>query len=197
MIGLLKPALAVLVVVLAILVPAAGLAQEPANVTPPAPATGGLLGRKSPPQPQLKQNLDYFIGAWNVTWSGRESLFSPGPRTGTVTFTRLGDSNFLSMRGEGKSDGGAYKESGTLGWHEGQKIMVLQEQLASGVQVLSIGDWTSPISIRFESAPVMGTILRRTYGIVSPQSFTITEEMSTDGKTFTRIGNAVVGKKGG
>ncbi len=153
MIGLLKRALEVLVVVLAMMSPATGLAQEPANVTPPAPATGGLLGRKGPPQPQLKQSLDYFIGTWNVTWSGRESPFSPGPRTGTLSFTRLGDSNFLSLRGEGKSDGGAYKESGTLGWHEGQKIMVLQEQLASGVQVLSIGDWTSPISIRFESAP--------------------------------------------
>ena len=206
MIGLLKRAPEVLVVVLAMLSPATGLAQEPANVTPPAPATGGLLGRKGPPQPQLKQTLDYFIGTWNVTWSGRESPFSPGPRTGTLSFTRLGDSNFLGMRGEGKSDAGAYKESGTLGWHEGQKIMVLQEQLASGVQVLSIGDWTSPISIRFESAPVAvrgtgakpvpGTaIVRRTYGIVSAQSFTITEEMSTDGKTFTRIGNAVVGKK--
>jgi len=209
MIGLLKRALEVLVVMLAMMSPAIGLAQEPANVTPPAPPTGGLLGRKSPPQPQLKQTLDYFIGTWSVTWSGRESPFSPGPRTGTLSFTRLGDSNFLSMRGEGKSDAGAYKESGTLGWHEGQKIMVLQEQLAGGVEVLSIGDWTSPISIRFESAPVAvrgnpatgikpvaGTaILRRTYGIVSPQSFTITEEMSTDGKTFTRIGNAVVGKK--
>ena len=125
------------------------LAQVPAgNASPQAPATGlGLLGRKSPPQPQQKQSLDYFVGTWNVTWSGRESAFSPGPRTGTVTYTRLGDSNFLEMRGEGKSEGaGAYKESGTLGWHEGQKILALHERLASGVEVLSIGDWTSPIS---------------------------------------------------
>jgi hypothetical protein len=187
------------------LVPVSNHAQQPANTTPSVP-TGSTnpLGRKSPPQPQLKQSLDYFVGTWNVTWSGRESPFSPGPRTGTMTFERMGSSNFLSLRGEGKSDAGAYKESGTLGWHEGQKIMVLREQLATGADVLSIGDWTSPISIRFESAPVAGpgpkpgptALLRRTIGIVSPQSFTITDEMSTDGgKTFTKIGGAVVGKK--
>ena len=176
-------------------------AQVPAGNTSPTVPTGTTnpIGRKSPPQPQQKQSLDYFVGTWNVTWSGRESAFSPGPRTGTLTFERIGSSNFLSLRGEGKSDAGAYKESGTLGWHEGQKIMVLREQLVGGVDVLSIGDWTSPISIRFESAPVtvkgQTLTLRRTYGIVSPQSFTITDEMSTDGKTFTRIGNAVVGKK--
>ena len=121
-----------------------------------------------------------------------------------MTFERIGTSNFLSMRGEGKSDAGAYKETGTLGWHEGQKIVVLREQLATGADVLSIGDWTSPIAIRFESAPVSTAgpkpgppaILRRTIGIVSAASFTITDEMSTDGgKTFIKIAGAVAGKK--
>jgi hypothetical protein len=172
--------------------------QTPAgNAAPQAPTTG--IVRKGPPQPQLKQTLDYFVGTWTVTWSGRESAFSPGPRTGTVRFTKLADSNFLEMRGEGKAEGGgAYKESGTLGWHEGQKILALQERLATGVELLSIGDWTSPISIRFDSAPltVKGEILRlrRTYGIVSSGSFTVTEEQSTDGTTFSRIGRGVFGK---
>jgi hypothetical protein len=195
-----KRALEFLVVIVVLSHPVSNYAQQPANTTPAAPSnsTTNPLGRKSPPQPQQKQSLDYFVGTWNVTWSGRESAFSPGPRTGTLTFTRLGSSNFLGMRGEGKSDAGAYKESGTLGWHEGQKIVVMREQLANGVDVLSIGDWTSPIAIRFESAPVtvqgQTLTLRRTFGIVSAQSFTITDEMSTDGKVFTRIGNAVVGK---
>ena len=186
-----------------------GLAQVPTGNTSPQapPAPPGGLFRKSPPQPQLKQSLDYFVGRWNVTWSGRESAFSPGPRTGTVTFTRLGNGNFLDVRSEGKSEaGGAYKEVGTLGWHEGQKILALHERLAGGVEVLSIGDWTSPITIRFESAPIPATgskslpaqtlVLRRIYGIVSPQSFTVTEELSTDGKPFVRLGGGVFGKIG-
>lgn len=204
------PFLAILLVVVTL---PRGSAQTPSpqNTSPQTPATGnaspqapagpvGLLGRKGPPQPQLKQTLDYFVGTWSATWSGRESALSPGPRSGTVTYTKLPNGNFLEIRGEGKSeDGKAYKETGTLGWHEGQKILALQEKSIRGVEVLSIGDWTSPISIRFESAPIttkaQTIIVRRIYGIVSPGSFTVTEEQSTDGKTFTRIGVGVFGKK--
>jgi hypothetical protein len=207
-----------------------GLAQVPAgNTSPPAPsgntssqaptASLGALLRKSPPQPQQKQSLDYFVGRWDVTWSGRESTLSLGPRTGTITYTRLGGSAFVDVQGEGKTeDGRAYKETGTLGWHEGQKILALTERLASGVDVLSIGDWTSPITIRFESAPIAaGTkpvpsppsrsgqpaqsgqpgqtvTLRRLYSIVSAQAFTVTEEISIDGGPFTRLGRGVVSK---
>ena len=185
-----------------------GLAQTPAtqNASPPAPTSGnatpgqsgptGILGRKGPPQP----SLDYFVGTWGVVWGGRESALSPGPRSGTVTYTRLPNSNFLEIRGEGKVEGGgAYKEVGTIGWHEGQKIVALHEKSGMGVDVLSIGDWTSPISIRFESAPItiknQTFLVRQIYSIVSPGSFTITEEQSTDGKTFTRIGVGLYGKK--
>jgi hypothetical protein len=194
-------------VVIGVFAAAPGLAQVPAgNTSPqaPAPPPGGLL-RKSPPQPQQKQSLDYFVGRWNVTWSGRESAFSPGPRTGTVTYTRLGTSNFLDVRGEGKFEAaGAYKEAGTLGWHEGQKILALHERLPGGVEMLSLGDWTSPITIRFESAPIPATAakgaasqmltLRRIYMIVSAQAFTVTEELSVDGKPFERLGRGVFGK---
>lgn len=194
---LLRLVLPVVIGVFAIL---PGLAQTPSgNASPQTPPPAGGLLRKSPPQPQQKQSLEYFVGRWNVTWSGRESAFSPGPRTGTVTYTRLGASNFLDVRGEGKSEaGGAYKEAGTLGWHEVQKMLALHERLAGGVEVLSLGDWTSPITIRFESAPVtvrgQTLTLRRTYGIVSAQSFTVTEELSTDGTSFVRLGGGVLGK---
>ena len=189
-----------------------GLAQTPAgNTSPPAPAgnaspqaPGGFL-RRSPPQPQQKQSLDYFVGRWNATWSGRESAFSPGPRTGTLTFGRLGASNFLTVRGEGKTEAGdAYAHEGTLGWHDAQKIVALSERLPNGIHLLSVGDWTSPIAIRFESAPVAAPrggpdagktlTLRRSVGIVSAQSFTITEELSIDGQPFVRIGSGVFGK---
>ena len=176
--------------------------QAPAgNVSPQTPSgPTGILGRKGPPQPQLKQSLEYFVGTWGVVWGGREGALSPGPRNGTVTYTRLPNSNFLEIRGDGKVEGGgAYKEVGTIGWHEGQKIIALHEKSSAGVDVLSIGDWTSPISIRFESAPIRVKsetfLVRRIYSIVSPGSFTVTEEQSADGKTFTRIGVGLFGKK--
>jgi hypothetical protein len=174
-------------------------AQEPPrNVTPIQP--GAILGRPSPPQPIQPQRLDYFAGSWTFSWTGRESPLTEGPRTGTAVYDRMGEAPFLELRVEGKSEAGSYKEAGVLGWHEGQKILALVERVMNGVEVVSIGDWTSPLSIRFESAPVrvrgQTLRLRRVYGIVSAQSFTVSEELSTDGGPFVRLGGGVF-RKGG
>ncbi|MGQ0732598.1 MAG: hypothetical protein ACT4QD_02955 [Acidobacteriota bacterium] len=177
-------------------IPALGQ-QPPTNGTPQQPT--GILGGKSPPQPIQPQRLDYFVGTWTFKWTGREGPLSAGPRAGTVSYARLGDTAFLGVSTEGKVDGGgAYKEGGTLGWHEAQKIIALQERIL-GHDVLSIGDWTSPLSIRFEGAPVVvqgETVrIRRTVGIVSAQSFTVSEELSTNGGPFVRMGGGVFSKR--
>jgi len=167
----------------------AGQAGQPAQ-----PQRGrGLLGRPSPPQPQQQQGLDYFVGTWSFTWTGRESALTSGPRTGTTTFTRAGGSNFLELRTEGRSDGGgAYRESGVLGWNDARKTLAVEETLAGNVSMLSLGDWSSPISILFDSQPVQiqGHTLRlkRTYSILSGTSFRVTEELSIDGGPFSRLG---------
>jgi hypothetical protein len=160
---------------------------------PPPPGQRGLLGRPSPPQPQQRQGLEYFAGTWKFTWTGRESAITPGPRTGTVTFTRIGDSNFLEMRVEGSSEGsGAYKESGVLGWNDEKKLLAVRERLANGTDILSLGDWTSPIGIRFDTEPIriqtQTLRLRRSYQILSAASFSVTEELSTNGGPFVRLG---------
>lgn len=161
--------------------------------TPQPPGQRGLLGRPSPPQPQQKQGLEYFAGSWKFTWTGRESAITPGPRTGTVTFTRVGDSNFLEMGVEGSAGGGgAYKESGVLGWNEDKKVLAVRERLANGTDILSIGDWTSPIGIRFDTEPIRVQAqtlrLRRSYQILSAASFSVVEELSTNGGPFVRLG---------
>jgi hypothetical protein len=173
--------------------------QAPTNTPPPRPA-GTLLGRPSPPQPLQRQSLEYFTGVWTFTWTGRESPLTPGPRKGTVTYAALGQAPFLESRTEGSVDGGSpYTERGTLGWHPAQKILALHEQLAGGVELLSIGDWTSPIAIRFESAPVtvqgQRLRLRRTVSIVSAHSFTVAEELAIDDGPFVRLGGGVFTKK--
>lgn len=160
---------------------------------PPQVVTTNPSDRPSPSQPHQTQGVEYFVGTWNVTWNGRESPLTAGPRAGTVTFTRVGDSNSLEIRGEGKVDGaGPYNESGTAEWNPAGKVLTLQEKLASGVDVRSVGDWSSPIAIRFEGEPVQvggQTLrLRRTFNIVSPAAFAVIEEVSVDGGPFGRLG---------
>ena len=57
----------------------------------------------------------------------------------------------------------------------------------------------SPLSIRFESQPVQiqgQTLkLRRTYSILSAVSFSVAEELSTNGGPFQRLGNGQYIKK--
>jgi hypothetical protein len=170
-----------------------GRAQQPAGEPP-------SRGRRGPPeQPQQRQSAEYFVGSWHFEWTGRESAVSAGPRTGTVTFTRKDGSDVLDMHTEGQTDAGAaYKESGAAEWNDARKTLTIREQLSSGVELVSPGNWSSPLSIRSESQPVRAgsqTLrVRRTYMIISALSFTLAEEISIDGGPFQRLGNATFSK---
>jgi hypothetical protein len=123
------------------------------------------------------------------------------PRSGTTTFTRLGSSNFVTIATTGTTDtGAAFTESGILGWSDSRKVVVLHERLGNESEMLSIGDWSSPLSIRFESSPVKvqnQTIrLRRVYSIISGQSFSVTEEIAIGDAPFQRLGNGEFTKAG-
>ena len=167
--------------------------STPADPKVPTTVSTNLPGHPSPPQPQQQQSLEYFEGSWTFSWDGRESLITAGPRTGTVTFSRIGQSNFLNLRTEGKVDGGsAYKESGVVHWSPDQKVLVIDEKTETNTEILSVGDWSSPIGIRFDVQPLrIGSkvlVLRRSYAIISATSFRVTEELSTDGGPFVRLG---------
>jgi hypothetical protein len=154
----------------------------------------GLLGRPSPPQPQQKQGADYFVGTWTMTWTGRESAITAGPRTGKATYTRVGDTPRVTAKVEGTIDGGgAFQESANLEWNAESKTLTIREQVAGGVEVSGSGDWSSPIAIRYESQPVtvggQTLRLRRHYSIVSASSFMVTEEVSVNGGAYQRLGN--------
>lgn len=164
------------------------------NAQDPPAQPAGRGQRVSPPQPQQQQSADYFVGAWTFTWIGRESPVSAGPRAGTLTYVRKGTASVLELRAEGKVDGGAaYTETGTAEWNAEKKTMTWAERLSTGVELRSIGDWSSPIGIRAESEPVntgSQTIrVRRLYSILSPQSYMVTEEISVNGAPFQRLGN--------
>jgi hypothetical protein len=163
------------------------------NQAPNPEGRGRLLGRPSPPQPQQKPGLDYFAGRWHFAWSGRESDITSGPRAGTAVFTVRDNGASGTLQIDGVSDAaGAYKETGTLQWDDAKKALTIDEALASGAHVKGVGDWSSPIGIAFESAPLpfAGKTLRvrRHYASLGPGSFSISEEISVDGGPYQRLG---------
>jgi len=164
------------------------------------PAGRGRGRGTTPPQPQQKQGVEYFAGRWSFTWTGRESPITAGPRKGTTVFTSAAGST-LDLRTEGTVEGNnaAFKESGTAQWDGAKKTLTLNETLANGTTLTGTGDWSSPLAIRYESQPAqVGTQnvrIRRTYSILSAQSFSIAEEISIDGGPFQRLGNGLFQKE--
>ncbi len=171
-----------------------------AQQQPQPPGGGRGRGRGSPPQPQQAQGLEYFEGTWTFSWTGRESPLTAGPRSGTTTFTRR-SANVLDIRTEGTLEdaGGALRETGAAEWNEAAKTLRLTETLGNGAELTGTGDWSSPLSIRYESAPLTiagETIrIRRTYSILSAHSFSVADEMSTDGGRWVRLGQGVYTKE--
>jgi len=169
--------------------------QQPQPLArPPTVVTTNPADRPSPPQPHQTQGVEYFLGSWRFSWTGRESAITAGPRAGKAVFSRVGDSNFLDMKADGTIEGGGpYKESGVAAWSPAGKTFVLQEKLANGMEMLSVGDWSSPIAIRFDAQPIKSGAqtlrLRRTYNIVSAGAFNVIEELSIDGKPYIRLGS--------
>jgi hypothetical protein len=164
--------------------------QEPA---------GRGRGRGTPPQPQQKQGVEYLAGRWSFTWTGRESPITAGPRKGTTVFTSAGSGLDIRTEGTVEDGNGAYKESGTAQWDAAKKALTLKETLANGTTLTGTGDWSSPLAIRYESQPAQvgkeSVRIRRTYSILSAQSFSIAEEISIDGGPFQRLGNGLFQKE--
>lgn len=161
--------------------------------------SGRGRGRATPPQPQQKQGVEYFAGRWSFTWTGRESPITAGPRKGTTVFSSAGSSLDIRTEGTVEDTNAGFKESGTAEWDAAKKTLTLKETLANGTILVGTGDWSSPLAIRYESQPAqVGTQsvrIRRTYSILSAQSFAIAEEISIGGGPFQRLGNGLFQKE--
>jgi MFS family permease len=180
-------------------------AQTPPAQTPP-PQTSTTTtsaqtttGRASVPMPLQKQALQYFTGRWTVEWMGPETPLGPGPYDGTVTFTERDGGKSLEGVTEAKSDAGPYRATATVSFDPEKKTLTWSERRPNGVTVNSVGDWSSPLAIRFDIPPV--TVkgetfrLKRTLTIISSGSFTVLEEYSTGNGPFKRLGNGVFAKE--
>ncbi len=187
----------------------AAAAPASAAASAPAAANGAARSAIAPPtpqrpprtsvaQPQQKQSIDYFVGAWSFKYKGRDSALGMGVREGVVTFTRNADGKSVTGQVAGTSDNGAYKETVTISFDEATKACITTEKLAGGAALNLKGDWSSPIAIRSMADPVkikgQTLKLRRTLSIIAVHSFSVTDELSEDDGPFVRLGNAVYSK---
>lgn len=145
-------------------------------------------------QPHVEQRPEYFAGTWSFEYLGGEfPPLSQGTRSGTVTFTRVGTSGFLTGVLEGE-DGPKSREDLLLGVDVESKTVVYRERHSDGVELVSLGNWQSPLAITFVTTPVVSAgksyQLRRVISVTSDVAFSVTEEFSVDGGPFRRLGNA-------
>jgi len=150
--------------------------------------------RTDVPQPQIEPRIGYFSGEWRFEYTGGEfPPLSIGTRTGTVSFTALPHGPFVQGHVTGEVFGEPYEETWTIGFDADSQSVVLNEHLSTRQQLVSLGDWTSPIAITFLTAPVEADgrvyVLRRLMQTTSNSAFTVTDTFSVDGGPFRRLGN--------
>lgn len=146
-------------------------------------------------QPTVEQRIEYFTGRWTFEYLGGEfPPLSQGGRTGTVTFTRMGSSTFATGRLEGDVEGRKYQETISLGFDPATSTVVYTERRQDGVELVSLGNWQSPLAITLLTAPLQSGgktyQLRRMLSVLSETAFNVTEEFSVDGGAFRRLGTA-------
>src|SRR5262249_2085967 len=119
------------------------------------PSQGGPQQRPVVPQPQQKQSAQYFVGRWAFNWLARESPLGPsGPGDGSITYTLAPDQKTLQCQIEGKSETGSIHGSARITFDETSRTLAYDERLSNGIEIKSVGDWSSPISIRFKVEPI-------------------------------------------
>ncbi len=151
--------------------------------------------RNDVPQPQVEQRIGYFAGTWRFDYLGGEyPPLSIGTRSGQVVFTQRHDAPWVDGAVTGEVFGEAYEERVSIGFDPESQTLVVQERLPNGAELLSVGDWRSPVGIDFVTRPVemdgRTYQLRRRLAVTSERAFRVTEEFSVDGGPFRRLGNA-------
>jgi hypothetical protein len=152
--------------------------------------------RRDVVQPQVEQRIDYFAGRWKFEYLGGEfPPLSAGSRTGIVNFSRAGAPNFVRGQVEGEVAGKRYQENLTIGFDPDTHMLVFFERRFDGAELVSLGNWQSPLAIRFTTSPVLENgrtyQLRRVISVTSESVFEVTEEFSIDAGPYRRLGNAL------
>jgi len=147
-------------------------------------------------QPTVEQRAAYFAGKWTFEYVGAEvPPLSTGSRSGTATFTAdTAGGNFVTGQAEIDAAGRQYQETVKIGFDPDTNMLVYAERRSDGFQLVSLGNWRSPIGISFVTSPIKADgktyQLRRFISVRSDAAFDVTEEFSVDGGAFKRLGTA-------
>ena len=151
-------------------------------------------------QPQIRQSIQDFVGRWRFEYTGAEyPPLSAGTRSGTVTFTQAGASPFARGAVVGDLYGERYEEAIDVGFDPDSDAVAWVDRRPGGADLVSVGDWSSPLAITFKTAPVAAGghtyQLRRMLSVRSETGFDVTEEIAIDGGAFKRLGNGTYTKE--
>ena len=144
-------------------------------------------------QHQVDQTAEYFVGRWKFEYTGGEfPPLSSGNQQGVITFARTGSAPFVSGTLQGESFGTRFEQRMTIGVDSEADTVLLTERRADGTELLSLGDWRSPLAVVFVTSPIQASgrtyQLKRVFSILSESAFDVAEEFSVDGGPFRRLG---------
>lgn len=144
-------------------------------------------------QHQVDQTAEYFVGRWKFEYVGGEfPPLSSGNQQGFITFARTGSAPFVSGTLQGESFGTRFEQRMTIGVDSEADTVLLTEKRADGTELLSLGNWRSPLAVVFVTSPIQASgrtyQLKRVFSILSESAFDVTEEFSVDGGPFRRLG---------
>ncbi len=144
-------------------------------------------------QHQVDQTAEYFVGRWKFEYTGGEfPPLSSGNQQGVITFARTGSAPFVSGTLQGESFGTRFEQRMTIGVDSEADTVLLTERRADGTELLSLGNWRSPLAVVFVTSPIQASgrtyQLKRVFSILSESAFDVAEEFSVDGGPFRRLG---------
>ena len=144
-------------------------------------------------QHQVNQSADYFVGRWKFEYVGGEfPPLSSGNRQGVVAFARMGGAPFVMGTLQGESFGTPFEQRMSIGVDSEADTVLLAEKQPDGTELLSLGNWRSPLAVVFVTSPLQANgrtyQLKRVFSILSESAFDVAEEFSVDGGPFRRLG---------
>ena len=139
-------------------------------------------------------SITSWVAGNSSTLGGEFPPLSTGERTGSVTFSAPSPSQFVNGTVEGEILGKPFRETVTVGVNPDTKMVVFHERRADGVELVSLGNWTSPLAIVFQTAPVQSGgrayQLRRVLSVLSDVVRRDGRVLRADGGAFRRLGSA-------
>jgi len=154
-------------------------------------------------QPQMPkpgpehQRLHYYVGDWQIEGQSQPSAFGPGGKfTSTDHDEMLGDF-FLVFHTDSSGSMGNQKGIAVMGYDPKEKVYTYDGFGTSGghdkaTGTISGDTWHWMFSGNEGGKAIKGRIAIKE---VSPTSYTFSEEMSVDGKPFTKISEFTATKK--